>query len=191
MSIAMEKRPHRGRITVDEYHRMAEVGLLAPDARVELIEGVIVDVPPMGPSHASAVSQLDELLHNAVRERAIVWCQLPIRLSAFSEPQPDLALLVGRADFYRQRHPTAEDILLVIEVSDTSLRHDLSAKAALYAQHGIRELWVVDVVAGGIHVFRHPSDGVYRGAFAPDTFDQMEIEALPGVTIDLSPVASS
>ena len=142
MSIAMEKGPHRGRITVDEYHRMAEVGLLAPDARVELIEGVIVDVPPMGPSHASAVCQLDKLLHNAVRERAIVWCRLPIRLSAFSEPQPDLALHVGRADFYRQRHPTAEDILLVIEVSDASLRHDLSTKAALYAQHGIRELWV-------------------------------------------------
>jgi Uma2 family endonuclease len=186
MSIAMGKNPHQVRITVDEYHRMAEVGLLAPDARVELIEGVIVEMPPMGPRHAAAVRGLTELLARAVGSRATVSCQLPVELSEYSEPQPDLALLIRREDFYATRHPSVEDVLLVIEVSDTSLHSDLRAKAALYAQHGIPELWVIDVAGGSIHVFLHPSDATYRGAFVPEAADQMEIKALPGVVVDLS-----
>ena len=96
---------------------MAKVGLLAPDARVELIEGEIIDMPPIGSRHAAMVSRLSRLLERAVGERAIVRCQLPVLLGDLSEPQPDLALLMPREDFYEQRHPSAADTLLVIEVS--------------------------------------------------------------------------
>jgi len=165
---------------------MAEVGLLAPDARVELIEGVIVEMPRMGPRHAAAVRRLTELLPRSVGSRATVSCQLPLGLSMYSEPQPDLALLAPRDDFYATKHPSAEDVLLVIEMSDTTLRYDLTTKAALYAQHGAPELWVVDVGARRVHVFRHPSDGIYRETFDTETADSMTIESLPGMTLDLS-----
>jgi Uma2 family endonuclease len=188
MSIAMEKPPHRDRITVDEYYHMAEVGLLAPDARVELIDGVIVDMPPVGYTHSSAVNWLVKELIYAVGGQASVWCQSPVRLDKFSEPQPDIALLVPSRAVYRTRHPAPEDTLLMVEVSDSSLRYDLNTKAALYARHGIPELWVIDVVAGRMHVFRNPSDGVYREAFVPDAVDGMDIKALPGLELNLSPV---
>jgi Uma2 family endonuclease len=100
MSVAMEDWPRRHRITVDEYHRMAEVGLLAPDARVELIEGVIIEMPPIGNRHAAAVDRLFRLLDRAVGDRAIVRCQGPVQLGDLSEPQPDFALLAPREDFY-------------------------------------------------------------------------------------------
>jgi len=126
---------------------MAEVGLLAPDARVELIEGVIVEMPPVGFRHSLAVGRLLKRLMYAVGDQATLWCQASIRLSTYSEPQPDIALLAPLEDLYAERHPTAEETLLAVEVSDTSLRYDLNTKAALYAEHGIQELWVVDVVA--------------------------------------------
>src|SRR5688572_15958278 len=129
MSVAMEEWPSRHRITVDQYHRMAEEGLLAPDARVELIEGEIVDMPPIGSRHAAAVSQLGKILYAAVGDSAIVWCQSSIRLGDLSEPQPDFAVLACREDLYRERHPAAADVLLAIEVSDSTLRYDLQTKA--------------------------------------------------------------
>jgi Uma2 family endonuclease len=188
MSIAMEKHPHKDRITVDEYYRMAEAGLFAPDARVELIEGVIVDMSTVGYRHSATVNWLLKLLYDAVGDRASVWCQSPVRLDKFSEPQPDIAVLVQSAASYRTRHPAPEDTLLMVEVSDTSLRYDLNTKTALYARHGIPELWVIDVVARRMHVFRHPSEGSYREALVPEAVDKMEIGALPGVTLDLSPL---
>jgi Uma2 family endonuclease len=188
MSIAMERGTHPNRITVDEYHRMAEVGLLAPDARVELIEGVIVEMSPVGFRHSSAVNRLVKRLINAVGDRNTVWCQASICLSLFSEPQPDIALLASPEDMYSQRHPTAEDVLLAVEVSDTSLRYDLNTKAALYAKHGIQELWVIDVVDLRTHVFRQPADERYREAFIAGALDHLEISALPGIAIDLSQV---
>ncbi len=106
MSVAMEDWPRRHRVTVDEYHRMAEVGVLAPDARVELIEGEIIEMPPIGNPHAATVDRLVELLHSAVGKRAIVRCQGPIQLGDLSETQPDFALLVRREDFYENNRPT-------------------------------------------------------------------------------------
>lgn len=110
----------RHRLTVDEYYRMAETGVLTADARVELIEGEIVDMAPMKSLRASVVSKLVALLTKAAADRALVWCQLPLRLSDRSEPEPDLMLLSPRADFYAEAHPTAADVLLLIEVSDTT-----------------------------------------------------------------------
>lgn len=186
MSLAMEDWPRRHRITVHEYHRMAEEGLLAPDARVELIEGEIIDRPPIGIRHGAAVDQLGELLHAGVGKQAIVRCQGAIRLGDISEPQPDIAVLVRRDDFYRTGHPTATDVLLVIEVSDTTLRYDLQTKAALYARHGIQEFWVIDVVGEQTHVFRAPQGAAYREAHGPGVPGVVTLSALPDTSIDLS-----
>jgi Uma2 family endonuclease len=186
MSVAMEDWPRRHRITVEEYHRMAEVGLLAPDARVELIEGVIIDMPPIGSRHAAAVDRLAELLHGAVGKRAIVRCQGAIQLGDLNEPQPDLALLARREDFYEQRNPTPSDTLLVIEVSDTTLHHDLHTKMSLYARHGIPELWVVDVEGKRLHVFRNPAGTSYAQATASQKPGIMPIGSLSGITVNLT-----
>ncbi len=191
MSVAMEDWPRRHRITVEEYHRMAEVGLLAPDARVELIEGEIIDMPPIGSRHAAAVSRLHKLLERAAGERAIVRCQTPILLGDLSEPQPDIAIHPARKDFYEHRHPTAAETLLVIEVSDTTLRYDLGAKMSFYARHGIRELWVFDVDRKQLHIFRNPAGAAYTEAIAAHTSGIMPISSLPGITVDLSSLLSS
>jgi Uma2 family endonuclease len=186
MSVAMEDWPRRHRISVDEYHRMAESGSFAPDARVELIDGEIIDMPPIGITHAGAVDQLYTLLHRALGERAIVRCQSSVQLGDCSEPQPDFVVLAPRKTFYKDRRPTADDTLLVIEVSDSTLEKDLRRKMMLYARHGIREYWVVDLVSLRLHVFRNPTDAGYAQALSIETPGTMEITALRGASVDLS-----
>jgi Uma2 family endonuclease len=188
MSLAMEDWPRRHRITVDEYHRMAENGSFAPDARVELIDGVIIDMPPIGSSHAGTVDQLTALLHRAVGHRAIVRCQGPVQIGEYSEPQPDLALLASRDTFYRDRHPTEKDTLLVIEVSDSTLANDLGQKRAVYARQGVPEYWVVDLVNHRLHLFRSPAGTRYEQTSSIDSPGLVEISALPGVSLDLSSI---
>jgi Uma2 family endonuclease len=188
MSVAMEDWPRRHRITVDEYHRMAESGSFAPDARVELIEGEIIDMPPIGSPHAGTVDQLISLFSRAVGDRAIIRCQGPVQVGDYSEPQPDLALLANRASFYKDRHPSENDTLLVVEVSDSTLDHDLRRKKALYARQGIREYWVVDLVSRQLHVFRSPAGADYQDASSIDRPGTLEISALPGTSIDLSSI---
>src|SRR5688572_28169459 len=145
MGMQMESWPQRHRITVHDYHRMAEIGVLAPDARVELIEGEIIDLAPIGNDHRSIVDQLNQALVMAAGDRAIVRTQGSIRLSQWSEPEPDVVLLVPRPDFYRGELAAGTGTLLVIEVSDTTLRYDRDIKVPLYARHGVPEVWVVDV----------------------------------------------
>lgn len=146
MSAQTESWPRPHRLTVHDYYRMAEVGLLSPDDRTELIEGEIVDMPPIGSEHASVVTVLTRRLLRAIGESADVRVRLPVRFMPRSEPQPDLALVRRSADAYRSGHPTAKDVLLLIEISHTTLRYDLEDKARLYAKHRIPEYWVVDLV---------------------------------------------
>jgi Uma2 family endonuclease len=188
MSVAMEDWPRRHRITVDEYHRMAEQGSLAPDARVELIDGVIIDMPPIGSQHAAIGWRVDSLLHEVVGKQALVRCQWPLRLGDYSEPEPDIALVRPHEDDYESRHPTAADTLLVIEVSATTLDDDLRTKLRLYARHGIPEYWVVDVVSERLHLFRCPCGAEYEQALSVDRPQEVEISALPGTLVDLSRV---
>ena len=152
-------RPHR--LNVDEYYRMAEVGLLSPDDRTELIEGEIIDMPPIGSRHAAAVTLLPKRIIRALGDSADVSVQLPIRLLPRSEPQPDIAVVKHRPDAYRSAHPTSEDALLLIEVSDATLRYDLEVKARLYATHGIREYWVIDLVNRRLVRHRTPRGAQY------------------------------
>jgi len=186
MSVAMEHGPRRHRITVEEYYRMAEVGLLAPDARVELIEGEIIDMPPSGSRHAGTVSLLSRLLERAVGDRAIVRGQGPIVLGEFSQPEPDVALVVPDSDFYRQRHPVAADTLLVIEVSETTFHYDRQTKLQLYARDGVPEVWIVDLRGGLLHVFRNPSGAAYSEAVTLDQPGVVSLTSLSGTAVDLS-----
>jgi Uma2 family endonuclease len=188
MSVAMDEFPRRHRISVEEYYRMAEVGLLAPKARVELIEGEILDMPPIGIRHATVVYRLQELLIQTVGDRVHVWGQLPVRLDKYSEPVPDLALLMRSASFLGKRHPAGPDTLLIIEVSESTLRYDQHVKSPLYARYGIPEYWIFDVQKSQILVSRNPAPDGYQQTFTADRTDSMPIVALPGVTLDPSSV---
>src|SRR5216684_564312 len=133
MSAQLEKR----HFNVTEYYQMAKAGVLKPDDRVELIEGEIVKMSPIGSPHAACVCRLYESLPNVVKGRALVWVQNPVRLNDFSEPVPDIALLKPRKDYYAARHPTPADVLLIIEVADSTLLTDRNIKIPLYARSGI------------------------------------------------------
>lgn len=169
----------RRRFTVDEYYRMGEAGILAEDDRVELIEGEIIEMPPIGPLHAGNVGQFSEWFFRTYGSEANVWVQSPARLSDFTEPQPDLMLLRRRHDFYKSGHPRPEDILLMVEIADTSLAFDRQVKIPVYARAGIREVWVVDVREKIITAYREPEAGAYRVAQVFRVGDKIAPEVFP------------
>jgi Uma2 family endonuclease len=178
----------RHRLTVADYYRMGEAGVFAPDARVELIEGEVIDMAPIGSRHGSAVKRLNTLLTSALGSRVVVAVQDPLRLSDLSEPEPDLMLLKPRADFYAGAHPTAAEVLLLIEVADTSARYDREVKLPLYARHGVPEVWIVDLDARLLRFFRSPAGDVYTDIDATANPGTTNIGAFAGVTIDLTPI---
>jgi Uma2 family endonuclease len=188
MRTATQEWPRRHRITVEQYYRMGEVGLFAPDERTELIDGEIIDMAPIGASHAYWVERLGTVLSAVLDSRAIVRQQLPVRLGLDSEPQPDVAVVTPRADYYRTGHPTAADVLLLVEISHSTLRFDRQVMAPFYARHGIPELWIVDLIANELQVHREPHDGVY-GVATAGAFGPRALAALPDVVIDLAPLA--
>jgi Uma2 family endonuclease len=149
-------------ISVDQYERMGEAGILRPDARLELLEGEIYEMPPIGSHHAACVTLLHQLLTLKFADKLIVISQNPIRLDDFSEPQPDIALLRWRDDFYRHAHPTPADVLLVIEVADTTLESDRRYKIPLYAKAGITEAWLVNLPEETIELYAEPAGGAYQ-----------------------------
>jgi Uma2 family endonuclease len=191
MNSLMESWPRKHRITVDEYYRMAEVGLLAPDARVELIEGEIIDMAPIGTDHGSVVSELARLFILAAGDRARVHIQSAVRLDRASEPQPDLAVLVPRMDKYRHVHPVPADILLLIEVSDSTLRYDRDMKVPLYARHGIPEAWIVDLQNNVLRWYREPQGGVYLEQGEIREPGTLSPGALPDISVDLTGVLTA
>lgn len=184
----MESWPRKHRITVDEYYRMAEVGLLAPDARVELIDGEIIDMAPLGTRHCTAVDILTRLFVTAAGERAIVRIQGPILLAPDCMPQPDIALLAPSEDQYGHAHPGPADILLLVEVSDTTLHYDLDVKVPLYARRGIRETWIVDLKGKVLRWYRSPRDGAYADHGVVSKSGVISPGALPDIAVELAAV---
>ena len=151
----------RYRFTVDEFARMGEAGIFTEDDRVELIDGEILEMTPIGALHAAVVSRLTELLVTRLAGKAYVSVQNPIRLGDHTEPQPDLVVARRRDSLYTDRHPEAGDIHLVIEVADSSLRYDKQEKAPRYGRAGIPETWLVDLEAGEIGVYTEPGPHGY------------------------------
>lgn len=178
----------RHRLTLDAYHRLGEAGILGEDDRVELLDGQLVDMSPIGPRHALAVDALHELLDPAVAGRAAVRVQNPIELDGGSEPQPDVAVVRRPWQGYPHAHPAAGDIFLLIEVADTSLEADRGAKLALYARAGIPEFWVIDLTTDGVLVHRNPSGDRYASVGRVEPSGSLDVVALPGVVIPAGPL---
>jgi Uma2 family endonuclease len=176
----------RRRFTVHDYHRMGEAGILHEDDRVELIEGEIVEMAAIGTRHFSCVNGLTRLLVRSVGDEAIVSVQNPVRLNEHTEPQPDLAVL--RVRDYRESLPMPEDVLLLIEVSDTTLRYDRNLKLPLYARAGILEVWIVDLSGEVIERHTDPSGDSYRHTERARRGDRIECSTLPNLTLTVNDV---
>lgn len=150
------------KLSVGQYHQMIESGILSERDQVELIKGAIIEMSPVGRRHAACVDRLTELFILSLASKAIVRTQNPIQLSDESEPQPDLAILKRRDDFYSSGHPKPKDISLLVEVSDTTIEFDREVKIPLYAQEGIPEVWLVDLNAQVVEVFQQPTSTGYQ-----------------------------
>ena len=185
-AVVQDELLRRHRLTVDEFYRMAEVGLLAPDARVELIEGEVTDMVPVGDQHGAVVAWLMERLLRQLVGRATVWCQSTLRLSGRSAPEPDVAVLRHRADSYKAVRPNTADILLLIEVSDSSFRYDRDIKVPLYARHAIPESWIVELERPHLHIFRSPGENTYSYSSKTEHPGSLHLAAVPEVAIDLT-----
>lgn len=173
----------RHRLTLDEYHRLGEAGVLGEADRVELLEGQLVDMSPIGPRHALAVDALNELLVTAVAGRAGVRVQNPVVLDDRTEVHPDIAMVRRPWQGYPGAHPRPIDIFVLVEVADTSLETDRGAKLELYARAGIREFWIVDLTTDGVFVYRNPEGGRYGSMSRVDRSGTLEVQDLPGVAI--------
>ncbi len=173
----------RRSFTVDEYHRMAEAGILGEDDRVELIDGQVVAMTPIGPDHASCVNRLTALFAPLAGGQATLSVQNPVVLGEHEEPQPDLTLLRYRADGYRERHPTPPDVLLVIEVADSSLEWDRRTKIPLYGRAGIPEAWLVNLPADIIECYREPTSEGYAELRTAKRGETLTPLRLPNITL--------
>ena len=186
MSSAIREYPQKHSISAEEYLRMGEAGVFAPDARLELIEGEIIEMAPIGPPHLSRVNILNHLFVERVGRDAIVSVQNSLALAERSVPQPDLALLRRRKDHYSTTLPSAADVLLMVEVADSTLRFDIGTKVPLYARSGIVETWVVDVNERCIHVNREPQAAGYSASFIAREGERVSCLSLPQLVIDVA-----
>ncbi|PKB65135.1 MAG: hypothetical protein BZY80_00980 [SAR202 cluster bacterium Io17-Chloro-G2] len=173
----------RRRFTADEYHLMGRAGILGEDDRLELLEGEIVEMAPIGSRHQATVDRLNRLVSSRMADQAVVRVQGPVRLGEDSEPQPDVMLLRLRTDFYESAHPAPNDVLLLVEVSDTSTEYDREVKLPLYARYGIAEVWLVGLEARTVDVFRSPTTQGYQEVsqsgpgqhLSPMAFPQLDV----------------
>lgn len=179
----MQRGDDRRRFTADQFERMGQVGILHEDDRVELIDGEIREMTAIGPPHAASVNRANQVLMRLTSGRALVSPQNPVRLNLFNEPAPDLVLLRPRDDFYRHAHPGPADILLIVEIADSSLRYDREVKGEIYARYGVVEYWLVDLGAGTVTSYSAPEDGRYRVVAVHTRVDALSPKALPDCSV--------
>ncbi len=174
--------------TTDEYHVMLEAGILHEDDRVELIEGEILEMAPIGSFHVGGVNRLNALFTSLLGSRAVVSVQNPVVLDNYSEPEPDLVILRFRADYYASALPTPSDVLLLVEVADSSLKFDRDVKAGLYARHGVPEVWLQDIEHSALLVHRNPSPEGYRDVRIFRRGEQVSPLELPDLTLEVDAI---
>ncbi len=178
----------RHRFNADEFRLMGEAGIFDETSRVELIQGEVVEMNPIGAHHAGNVKRLINLFAEKVGKAAIVDAQNPVHLAGHSEPQPDIALLKPRDDFYSEHHPKPEDVYLLVEVADTSLAHDRDVKVPLYARYGIPEYWIVDLASREILAYSRPEDGRYRITERVKSGDELTCRTLPNLSVKVEEI---
>jgi len=174
------------RFSVKDYYRMAETGVLRPDARVELLNGRIIDISPIGPFHGGVTKYLNQLFSAAANGRWLTQVQDPVHLDDHSEPEPDLALLKPAADFYRRRHPQPEDVFLLVEVSDATLATDQEDKLPAYGRAGIAEVWIVNLNELTVEIYREPNFAGYASKTILRAGDQASPQAFPDAAVDVA-----
>jgi hypothetical protein len=174
------------RFSVQAYYRMAETGVLHPDARVELLDGEIIDMSPIGPPHGGVVNRLLRLFARISSARVLVTVQNPVHLDDYSEPQPDLMLLKPAPDDYSTRHPGPEDVLLLIEVAASSLAYDRGTKLPAYGRAGISEVWIVNLEDETIEVYREPNLAGYASTTLLRPGDKARPLAFPDAAVDMA-----
>lgn len=179
---------HR-RFTVEEFHRMGETGILRDDDRVELLDGQIIQMAPIGSPHAACVDRLTRLFTERLGGRVIVRVQGPVHIGRYSQLVPDLALLRPRDDFYAAAHPRPRDVLLLVEVADTTLAHDRRIKVPTYGRAGIRECWLVDLTNRRVEVFREPSaTHGYGESKSVGDGESVDAISLPGLSLQIAEI---
>ncbi|MBI3799622.1 MAG: Uma2 family endonuclease [Deltaproteobacteria bacterium] len=170
-------------LTVEDYHKMGEAGILHEDDRVELVDGELIEMAPIGSDHSGTVIQLTALVSAALVGQALLSTQNPVRLGKYSEPQPDIAILRLRDDFYRKAHPRPEDVLMLIEVADTTVHYDREVKIPLYARHGVPEVWLIDLQQECIEIYLQPSSAGYLQILRPGKDERISPSLLPDISI--------
>ena len=184
----MELAPQKHKVSVSEWHKMGEYNIFPPEARMELIKGDIIDMAPIGRSHASCVRHLIKLFSERIGKAALLDVQNPILLGNLSEPEPDLVLLRPASHFYREKHPTAKDVFLLIEVSDTTVKHDREEKMPLYAADGIVESWLIDLNELQVEVYLNPTANGYANKRILGSDDILIPKQLPHIEIPVSDI---
>jgi Uma2 family endonuclease len=173
------------RFSADEYHRIGEAGIFPSDARLELIEGEIFELPRISPPDAGTVSYLGRLLHR--NDKAwLVSRRHPVRLDEFSEPLPDLGLLRWRDDYYRHAHPAPADVLLLIEVADATAGAERMFKVPLYAKTRVRETWLVSIPEERVEIYSDPADGSYKRWEVFGRGEEARSHTLEGLAVNVS-----
>lgn len=181
--------PVRKHLTdIDEWQRMGEAGIFPPDYRIELIQGEILEMAPIGFNHAGHVMHLMNFFVPILNQKAIVNAQNPLQLGDLSEPEPDFMILKPREDFYKSRHPNVNDVLLLIEVADSSLAYDQNQKLRLYAMHGVPEYWLLNLNNACIEVYREPQGETYAQKATLRAGDSVTLTQLPDITIQVSSI---
>jgi Uma2 family endonuclease len=181
--------PARHKLDVETLYRMADAGIFGEDDRIELIDGELIDMAPIGCDHAATVNGLTQVLIMACYGRATVSIQNPVRIDTFNEPQPDLVVLRLRADnYHKEPRGGPEDALLVVEVADTSLRFDRTVKLPLYARAGFAEVWIVDLKHRVLNAYRDSSDGEYATVQTYRAGDSIALALAPDIAITLNGV---
>jgi Uma2 family endonuclease len=174
--------------SIDEYERMIEAGIFDPEARVELIDGEIVEMTPINLPHAVCVTRLELVFHEMLGRSALVWAQNPVRIPDKSRPQPEVTLLKWRDDLYAGKHPEPNDVILFIEVSDSTLREDRKVKVPLYARGGIPQVWIVNLNDEVVEVYSDPGEGKYKTINRLERGESLTLPGELGSTISVDTI---
>ncbi len=180
--------PHPKKFTTEEYYKMAESGIFKDGDRLELIKGEIIEMSPVGLRHAACINRLTQILSIKLTTQAIISVQNPIKLKNNTEPQPDVVVLNPREDFYETGHPTPEDILLLVEVADSSIDYDRNVKIPLYAENQIKEVWLVDLNQNCLEVYQKPHQNYYQITQKLTSAHNLFLSDFPDIEIQLNKI---